>query len=339
VLIFHHPEFCLHPYEKALIKGVEFSGLFHDIGSKCDVLFCGHTHPASIQTNWKEKYWQLHNFIGGAAHLRPTKRARPLFYYYEYDRPQSPQSITQHTYVINLIPEEQAAEAEFVFSIGKETYEISHSGGQPVPLSGFSAVKGNIKRSKAEGNAEINRLKDIEKSHRLTLENEIKSKLERLTTDSFESIRNYHFSKYKTNSHTYSQQIDLKSSRVSIGLDIMFTDQLYYGPEREVLGQMVRSKFDESKKDKGLIYYPIFLDVLFFQMEDEYKESYKKMIEEAVKDFFNAASMINPQDINSGKLDIGLVKTELFEFYPESKSNLDILLPVHLRIIGAQAES
>lgn len=83
ILVFHHPEFCLHPLEHFAINGIDYSGSYLHVSSQVDILLCGHIHPDFPQ-EIKNKRYKIPHFIGATGHDDPKKdKKRPIFFSYE----------------------------------------------------------------------------------------------------------------------------------------------------------------------------------------------------------------------------------------------------------------
>jgi len=88
VVVFHHPEFCLHFLDHFALPGFSGSGVYHKLSGISDVLLCGHIHP--IGHNHEDSLG-LYQLIGGACHETNANKnhdLRPLFYFYSFTKNQ-----------------------------------------------------------------------------------------------------------------------------------------------------------------------------------------------------------------------------------------------------------
>lgn len=303
ILVFHHPETHLHPFERNTISGLPETGIFKKLSAVCELLICGHTHPINTEDISKNKFNVIPNLVGGGAHVNEDKeKFRPIFY----------------VYTIDQSGEQRFFRREMYFHNG-ETFEGRASPDDKV-LIGLKPTSFSSVFSEEPEQAAIDQIAAINKTNvRCYLNDSLLASMSAVDSSFFltESCEYYQQNQFYKRPGFQSVKIKIflkraliESARCKILYETFFIDELDFGPERECVAVRIEAELNRT----DVLYYPLFVDSFSLLLKDSDRDIYRKELEKRIVYFFDRYQ-IKPESFFK----------RLARVYPEIVSNPDIM--------------
>ena len=317
ILVFHHPEWCLHSFEKFSINGIEATGIYESIANAADLLICGHIHPITNQ-DLSPGGTHLPMLIGAAAHYipRPEGNAliRPVFYHYKIETQEKNEGFgcLRKMYYVN------------------EHGRIEHLPDEIIPYNPLKEPQ-NTSTSLSSANAYPTELRVNELKYRINrcLQDMLTNDFKRLSLDvainhefplvEFES--GYYFLTGRTN------RFSICCEKFEITIEIIYADEL---TEHEFVVTKIEKGYDDVKRkfseehgsNKKYIYFPLVVDFLGMFIEKKSLDNYISKVNKLVELLFDRVASFKKSRATLINLmqDEGLVKQ-----IPESLKKAGIL--------------
>ncbi|MBS1594070.1 MAG: metallophosphoesterase [Bacteroidetes bacterium] len=343
ILVFHHPETHLHPFERNYIKDLRGSGFYKYLSGKCHLLICGHTHPVESEDIHNNYYNDLPNFVGGGAHLNEYgANDRPFFYTYEVVTNSKDTDKVEITRDIYLRTDGQFRLAGKEKKNGglKDTTEINL--GAPIIESkpNFDSYETNQGLAESYNNLKAKMrcfvndsllaiLKQLDDTFVLSEVSKFVKMPKQMMRPDYPGLKLEDPAATKTDGapasvptrNMYVKEAKMVTDKVTILFDVIFTDELDFGPERESVAIRIQKGLHDAKGNT--IYYPLFVDPLSCLLEDEYRSRYEELLGLKINYF-----------LTKNKISLPRFDQQLPDFYPQLDDvTLGIEFEQELRIL------
>lgn len=252
VLVFHHPETHLHPFERYPVEiANEVYSTYYNLTLKSQLLLCGHTHPSEAEDIANFNRYLQHNFVGGGAHLRDgIDAATPMFYIYDitgrtdskvfeieklmfvFDKDNFKPDTTNKSMPVRITMTQGRTKAS------EEDYVIPR-----IDIKGFLLLKAQLRKYLAD--SLLKKLKRVDPSFSLSRKYEI-------IDVPRDAVSTYNILRHRS-------LFESEKARIPIIFDTYFCDELDFGPERETVAKLIKAGYEQQEK-RSCIYYPLFVN-------------------------------------------------------------------------------